>query len=321
MPKLDIIATINTHKADGALLDGLVRAGATIFRINGAHMRPAQIPTAVKVIRQCCGDRVKVLIDLPGNKIRTRDLVQTVTLKRGESFALDSVNFSLESFPKYLKRGDTVISSDGQLTMSVKEVAPERVIFLAECDGELLNNKGLHVPTAELGELPFLWELDRKIIEHSLSSGVDYAGFSFVRTPANIEEAKRALAGSSITPIFKLETKEATAPQALQSILSRAEIFAIDRGDLASEVGMASFPATFNRTLSAGLAAGKKMFVATQLFASMYERQLPFLSEVVEFHRLAHSGIAGIQLSEETAIGKHPFEVLAMIATLSSAPK
>jgi pyruvate kinase len=66
------------------------------------------------------------------------------------------------------------------------------------------------------------------------------------------------------------------------------------------------------------VAAGRKVFVATQLFMSMNDKHLPYLSEVIEFHRVAHAGIVGIQLSEEIAIGHHPLEVLELIATLTA---
>ena len=62
---------------------------------------------------------------------------------------------------------------------------------------------------------------------------------------------------------------------------------------------------------------GRTVFVATQLFASMVDHNLPYLSEVIEFHRLANSGIRGVQLSEEIAVGRHPLEVLKLIAALT----
>lgn len=317
MKKLEIIATINTHKITREFLRQLVEHGATIMRMNGAHVRPPDIPKAVKLIREHCGHDAKILVDLPGNKIRTSGLLQSVALRSGETFELEARNFSYAGFIDYLEAGDAVTSSDGQLTMAVEKVQADRVVFIALCDGELLNNKGLHLPAKSLAHLPFLFDRDREILAHALPCDIDYAGFSFVRTPENVDEARSALAGSAMVPIIKLETKEGTEPAALEAILSRASTFLIDRGDLASEVGMAHFPATFNRTLAKALAGGGKVFVATQLFASMYEHNLPHLSEVMEFHRLARTGITGVQLSEEIAIGKHPLEVLKMISTLT----
>ena len=317
MSKLEIIATINTHKITRAFLRQLVENGATIMRMNGAHVRPPDIPKAVGLIREHCGRDAKILVDLPGNKIRTSGLLQNVALKNGETFELESRNFSYPGFIDYLKAGDAVTSSDGQLSMAVEKVHADRVSFTALCDGELLNNKGLHLPAKSLAHLPFLFDRDREILKHALPCDIDYAGFSFIRTPENVDEAHSVLAGSAMTPIIKLETKEGTEPAALDAILKRASTFLIDRGDLASEVGMTRFPMTFNRTLAKALASGGKVFVATQLFASMYEHNLPHLSEVMEFHRLARTGIVGIQLSEEIAIGKHPLEVLKIIAALS----
>lgn len=314
---LDVITTINTHTIDDRFLNELVIHGASVMRVNGAHVRPDQIPRAVELIRSACGRAVRILVDLPGNKVRTRGLPQDVTLHRGERFELGAEHFSVETFLRCLKEGDVVVSSDGQLTMVVEAVDPERVSFLALCDGRLLNNKGVHLPRASLVDMPLLLEEDRALLDASVRSGVDFVGFSFVRTAEDAEAAYRVLDGTGVTPIIKLETKEATALETVDAILARAEIVLIDRGDLASEVGIAAFPLVFNRTLEKAVAVGRTVFVATQLFASMVDHNLPYLSEVIEFHRLANSGIRGVQLSEEIAVGRHPLEVLKLIAALT----
>lgn len=316
MKELQIIATINTNKITNEFLQKLLNRGANIFRLNGAHVKVEDIGSVVGKIRRVCGKNVEILIDLPGNKIRTSGLYQSIALRNGEKFELRYNNFNFDSFIRFLNVDDIVISSDGQLKMIVSDVRSDKVIFEALCDGKLLNNKGIHVQKGNLAEMPFLFEKDREIIKESKKYNIDYAGFSFVRTPYNVKEAFDLIGASPIKPIIKLETREATNKENLSEILKLAEYFLIDRGDLASEVGVTRFPRIFNNTMTEAVEKGKKLFVATQLFASMYENYLPYLSEVIEFHRLANSGIEGIQLSEEIAVGKHPFEVLELIKSI-----
>jgi pyruvate kinase len=315
--RLEIIATINTHKIGRRFLGELVEHGVTIMRLNGAHVLQDQIPKAVALIRECCGRDARVLLDLPGNKIRTSGLLESVSVKNGERFELEAKNFNVESFVRHLKEGDVVVSSDGQLKMVVETLVSDRVSFVSLCDGELLNNKGIHLERGRLADTPFLFERDRALLAAGVAVGIDYVGFSFVRTAENAREACRLLEGTGVAPILKIETREATEPDALDAILATTDRFLIDRGDLASEVGVLQFPSVFNRTLEKAVAGGRQVFVATQLFASMCDHNLPYLSEVIEFHRLAHSGIVGIQLSEEIAVGKHPVEVLRLIAALT----
>jgi pyruvate kinase len=124
------------------------------------------------------------------------------------------------------------------------------------------------------------------------------------------------LKGTNIKPIVKLETKEASEQENLNKILTVADTFLIDRGDLLSEVGLIRFPNIFNMLLKATKDSKKSIFIATQLFGSMYQHNVPFLSEIMEFHRLLKENITGVQLSEETAIGLHPFAVLEVIKNL-----
>lgn len=314
---LDIIGTVNLDEVSPEFLSALVEHGVTIFRLNGAHVPPSRIGEAVALIRRACGDEVKVLVDLPGTKIRTTGLRERVVLKKGDEFELEAGNFTMEAFVRALKVGDVLLSSDGQLKLTVEALPPGRIRLAAQCDGALLDNKGVHLQRETPSEVPFLVERDRLILAEAVKARVDYAGFSYVRSPDDVDEAHRVLAGTGIAPFIKLETREATTPETLEAILPRASVFLIDRGDLASEVGIAQFAPTFIATMTRALAAGKTLFVATQLFMSMCDKELPYLSEVVEFHRLVVAGIAGIQLSEETATGRHAIEVLRLIARLT----
>ena len=53
----------------------------------------------------------------------------------------------------------------------------------------------------------------------------------------------------------------------------------------------------------------------------MEQKPVPLISEVVDLHRTINTGISGIQLSEETAIGKYPAECVELVFNiLNSTP-
>ena len=313
MAKLDIIATINTVKATEDYIQSLIQHGATILRLNGAHILLENLPGAVAFLREAGKGKAAVMIDIPGSKIRTKNIFRPIALRQGETLVLERSNFNFESFIDYVEAGDALASTDGQLTLLIQEKTAEKMSLTAQCDGVLLDGKGVHATEKRLTGMPLFSERDKKIVEICKDTQVDYAGISFARSPLDIHEANAAFAESGVKPIIKIETKEAAAPETLDAFLDAHELFNIDRGDLASEVGMFRFPEVFTRVQEAAIQKRKKLFVATQLFASMYENKIPYLSEIVEFYRLANAGIQGIQLSDETAVGKYPLEVLRLI--------
>ena len=81
------IVTVGPSILDEKKLKNIDSYGDCIYRINGAHVDANQ---ALKLIERVKGilPNSKVMIDLPGNKIRTADLPEPIRLVRGEYFDL-----------------------------------------------------------------------------------------------------------------------------------------------------------------------------------------------------------------------------------------
>jgi len=313
MRQFDITGTINPRTVNEKFLVDLHHAGVTIFRINGAHIDPSDIPEISKLIKKSLKNKVKIQVDLEGSKIRTKNIYEPISIKKGKSVELKQTNFSHPDFFSILDNGDMMISSDGQLELTVEKITKEKVILNSRCDGFLQNNKGIHLATKSLAHLPVFTEKDKIFIEYIKQNHIDYAGISFVRSPEQVKEVISTFSNSLVKPVIKLETKEATQTDSLKQILALHDTFSIDRGDLISEVGLIPFYKIFNHTLEECLSHKKRIFVATQIFASMVNHNKPYISELMEFQRLYQADISGIQLSEEIAIGKYPFEILRLI--------
>ena len=65
----------------------------------------------------------------------------------------------------------------------------------------------------------------------------------------------------------------------------------------------------------------KKVFLATQFLTNMIDKPIPSIAEVISLYSTFKTGIYGIQLSEETAIGKYPLECLKVIEKILSEIK
>lgn len=303
---LDIIVTLNHHLLGKETLQNFIEHGATHFRINGSHVLPEDVPQYTKAIKNAVGDGIKILLDLPGNKIRTNNILQPIVLKAGKEFDLRADQFNYPGFISFLKPDDQVLANDSRYLFTVKQVQNHAVTFVSKTDGQLFGNKGVHL-TRSYPDLPILFERDLQLIEQAKKYAVTHLGVSFVRTAEDVR-AVRQEASSNLELVVKIET--AKAIENLDEILNEAEEFLVDRGDLSCDVGLETIERYQKQILHRAKQKGKKIFFATQFLTSMVESETPLIAEVSALADAFNCGVHGIQLSEETAIGKNPFAVL-----------
>lgn len=309
MSTFEVIATISDRVAAPDRLKGFVDRGATILRINGAHASEQDAARLIRTIRESVGHRAKILVDLPGNKIRTANLRHPLTVEAGETFRLEAGHFNYPGFLAHLKPGDALIASDGRLRFIVEACTEEQATLTPVFGGVLETNKGVHL-VGHHPPLPFLFAHDHALIQVAKEQGADFVGLSYVRQASQVEEARNLLQGSPVEFICKIETREAC--DELDRILPLTKYVLVDRGDLSSEIGLYRMPRMERLIASHAAEQGVKMYVATQILYNMVRYPIPLMAEVSALHDLA-TYADGLQLSDETAIGQYPFEALEVV--------
>ncbi len=291
-------------------LRSIHESGTCIYRINGAHVNPKDLQTIIDQIRQII-PQAKLMIDLPGNKIRTANLADPIRLVKGESFNLYSNQVNFPGFYQYVTIGDTVLANDSLFTLEIIEKNETTLKLLSHSDGLLQTNKGLHVRGIHR-TIPFLFEKDQQLIQGAIAANLEFISLSFVRNAADIQEALNLIPNTSpVKVISKIETQSAL--DHLDDILSMVEHINVDRGDLSSETGVLGLPDAVEKIVQKGKKAKKKIFLATQFLKNMEINPVPLLSEVSDLYQTLKKGINGIQLSEETAVGRHPVECVKLV--------
>ena len=276
-----------------------------LFRINGAHGNSETIKRDIEKIRTIGG---KILIDLPGNKIRTANFEYGfIEVERGERFEIFFDNFNYKEFYKHIEVGDVVLANDSIFRFEVVDIDMKKrtIVFLSHSTGKLLSNKGFHIKGVSK-DLPFLFEKDKELIALANEYEIDFVGLSFVRNAQDVQTAKELVKNSTI--IAKVETLSAV--ENLDDILEEVEYILIDRGDLSTDVGLLEVPYFQQKIIKKAQLYNKKVFLATQFLKSMEENPIPTFPEIIDLYNSLNSGIYGIQLSEENAIGKYPKECL-----------
>ena len=285
-----------------------------IYRINGAHGTVSDIEEYILKIQKQIPE-AKILMDLPGNKVRTAGFKEGyLDISENKEFTIGFTQMNYTNFYSHLKIGDTVWANDSIFKFTVKSIDEKnkQIIFLSHSTGRLLNNKGMHVRGIH-EHIPFLFEKDKGLIGLANKHNLAYVGLSFVRTRSDVIEAKKLITSDSII-ISKIET--VAAVDNLVDILNEVEHILIDRGDLSTEIGLAKVPAYQQYIIDKAVFYGKKVFLATQFLKSMEHNPIPTIPEVIDMYNTLKSGIYGIQMSEETAVGKYPKNCLDTIIGL-----
>lgn len=279
-----------------------------IYRINGAHGDIADIEAYIKKIRGQVPD-ADILMDLPGNKVRTKNLGKGIVLEKGKEFVIKNDNFNYIDFYRHLQPGMTAWANDSIFEFEVVEAGPEGIKFLSKSEGVLISNKGVHVRGIH-DKMPFLFEKDKQLIELANQYGLDFVGLSFVRTAEDVKEAKGMLK-SKTQVISKIETIDAV--KNINEILQLVKFILVDRGDLSTDISIEKVPRYQRFIIEKALFYDVKVFLATQVLKNMETKPIPTIGEIEALYEIYKSSAYGVQMSEETAVGKYVKECVDML--------
>ncbi|HEX5756680.1 MAG TPA: pyruvate kinase [Arenimonas sp.] len=319
-----ILATLGPATDAPGVLDGLVRAGVNVVRMNFSHGTPEQHAARVQAVREASqrqGREVGILADLQGPKIRIEKFAAgKVQLKAGQRFTLvcradapdgdaTQVGMSYLGLVNDVHPGDTLLLDDGLMAVQVLSVEGELIHTEVLTDGELSNRKGLNRLGGGLG-LDALTEQDKEHIRIAASLGVDFIAVSFCRSAADMEEA-RALAraaGSDAHLVAKIERAEAITN--LVEITEASDVVMVARGDLGVEIGDAELPGLQKKIIRTALELNRTVITATQMLQSMVDNPIPTRAEVLDVANSVIDGTDAVMLSAETASGLYPVKAV-----------
>jgi len=201
----------------------------------------------------------------------------------------------------------------------VREVARERgrhIPIIIDLPGPRVQEEGSH--TYNRSAVSALTEQDRVFIRFAVAQGVDYIAVSFVGSPDDIRECKAFVKGLGGNQKIIAKIERAVALESLGAIIAEADAVMVARGDLGNEVPLEQIPFVQERIIRESKLAGKPVITATQMLLSMVNSPVPTRAEVTDVTNAILEGSDAIMLSEESAIGKYPVEVIAMMERIAA---
>ena len=252
MRRTKIVCTIGPASSSEKMIEGLIRAGMNVARLNFSHGDYASHRRVIRTIRKLerkLAAPVAILQDLPGPKIRigamagdrvrlqTRGrLVLTTRKVLGSELAVP-VNFP--GLAQAVKKGDPILLGDGEIELEALQVGKNDIQCRIVVGGILGSHKGIHFPRSSLN-IRALTAEDKKDLAFGIANKVDLVALSFVRNSQDILYARREMhkLGANIPLIAKIEKHEALDD--LDTILQNVDGIMVARGDLGLEIAQAA---------------------------------------------------------------------------------
>jgi pyruvate kinase len=326
MARTKLVCTLGPASASPSLVQGLVRAGTSVFRLNFSHGDAADHARMVGLIRDAedaTGKPLAVLVDLPGPKVRLRAMQpDPFTFRPGQRFDLHPESggdgrgaaTTHDALAGDLRVDDRVLLADGAVELTVTAIDGDRIQTKCIAGGTVRSGQGVNVPAERLG-LPAVTDRDREGLARALDLGVDFVAQSFVRAPSDVRELRAAMGDRYVPIIAKIETRPAVDD--IDGILVEADAVMIARGDLGVELPMEQIPLIQKQLIRAARAAGRPAIVATQMLESMIHASRPTRAEANDVANAVLDGADAVMLSGETAVGEHPFEAASTASTIA----
>ena len=328
MKKTKILATVGPSSDKKEVIEGLIKAGVNVFRLNFSHGDHAYHTKTLKTIREVekkLGKKVGVLQDICGPKIRVGKLEEDFLLKEGDTVIfsrkmivgkkLEEGKYALSiNQPEVLdlvKVGEYIYLYDGNISVKVVKIA-DTIETVVENGGKLSSNKGVNFPNTILN-LEIITPKDKKDLEWGAKNGVDFVALSFVQNENDVLKGKRLLKkfGSKAQVIAKIEKFDAVMN--IDAILKVSDGVMVARGDLGIEVPYYKVPSIQKKIIRKANAASKPVITATQMLLSMAERHMATRAEISDVANAVLDGTDAVMLSEESAIGKDPVNVVTVM--------
>lgn len=276
---IEIITTINTENVTTKLLQEMLEAGSTIFRFNMSH---AELEATNSIIQE----------------------IGKITTKTDKSVKI------MIDLPGPEIRVVNLLHNQQLPANSTLKVyfQPHNQHCHFSIPGKPLHRE-------------FLSDSDKEIIKATASLQLDFYALSFASSASDVQEFVSFYNSLKLEhqPFILTKFENAKALANINEIIAISDYLYIARGDLGIEVSIPALPSLQKFIGSKCKAQNKPFFIATQMMDSMINNPFPTRAEVSDVANAAFEGAAGVTLSSETSIGKHPLAAIQWMKKIIEA--
>jgi pyruvate kinase len=324
-----ILATLGPASHEIEIIEGLIKAGANMFRLNfshGSHEYHLETLNNIRTAMKNVGKTVGILQDISGPKVRIGDVKEPFELhrddiitflkddmigyKRGDKDYVVSINYP--DILDKVKINEYIYLYDGTIRAKVIETG-ETVKARIENHGILGSKKGVNFPNTVI-DIDVITIKDEKDIAWGVENQVDYFAISFVQNAKDMKKARGLLNGYKGKLIAKIEKFDAV--ENIDEIIEESDGIMVARGDLGIEVPYYDVPTIQKMLIKKANAVGIPVITATQMLLSMTQNERATRAEISDVANAVLDGTDVVMLSEESAVGEDPINVVDTMSNI-----
>ena len=319
----EIFGTLGPACGRVEMIERMFAEGMTGMRLNTSHSGLKESEPLLDVFWQAAGRagvRPELLIDMQGPEVRTGILARPLCLEPSAQtvFASHAGEQPPAGGPvipvdghvlAVMEPGDHILLDDGRMELVITASGPQVTARVLR-GGLLQSKKSLKIVDRALSG-PVMTSLDRENIRLAKDYGVTALMQPFVTDGEQLSQVRTELGKYQMDHIrvfAKIENR--TGMDHIRDIMSGADMIVIARGDLGNDMPLWELPAAQKTLSETCRKAGKPFLVVTQLLASMVQNPYPTRAEVSDIFHAVTDGAAAVMVTNETAVGDHPVEVI-----------
>ncbi len=324
-----ILATLGPASDSVEEIEKLINAGTNLFRLNfshGSHEYHLNTLKNIRIAMKNLNRTVGVLQDISGPKVRVGDLQNQFKLKKGDiiTFLKEEIvgykksegNYVVSiNYPKILEKikiGEYIYLYDGTIRAKVIKNG-EAIKAVIENHGVLSSKKGVNFPNTAIN-IDVLTKKDKEDIAWGVKNKVDFFAISFVQNAQDILNVKKLLGSYLGRIIAKIEKFDAV--ENIDEIIKVSDGLMVARGDLGIEVPYYEVPTIQKSLIKKANENAIPIITATQMLLSMTTSERATRAEVSDVANAVLDGTDIVMLSEESAIGEDPANVVETMSNI-----
>ena len=323
LKKTKIVCTMGPSTEKQEIIENLLNSGMNVARFNFSHGDHAEHGNRINLVKaagKATGKTVSLMLDTKGPEMRLGKFaagkVQLVAGKKliltaDQDFVGDEtkVAVSHKGLCTEVKPGDTILLSDGLVSLTVEEIQGTDIVTTIMNSGILGTLKRVAAPGVSVN-LPPLSDRDVKDVIFGISQDMDFIAASFVQRAADVHAIRKVITDNNgkMEIISKIENMEGV--DNIDEIIEASDGIMVARGDLGVEIPAEDVPLIQKMIINKCNAAGKPVIVATQMLESMINNPRPTRAEASDVANAIMDGTDAIMLSGETASGDYPEEAV-----------
>jgi len=318
---INIYGTIGPSVKNKEILKEMLNKGMNGIRLNLSHESLIDAKEEILILQEAIKETnidCKLLIDLTGRELRVGNLIKPI------EFIKNSTNYlSLESLLidknlyKYFEPNKIVLFDDSKIAIKIIDKIDDVLTIDVIREGTLNKRKSIKIENTDI-KLNALSNSDIENLKHAKEFNVYAIMVPFVNNKEDLIELKNELKKLDLEylKIFS-KIENSNGVKNIDEIIDYSDTIVIARGDLGNEYPLYILP-KIQKHISTKCNEKKKDFmVVTEMLKNMIENPIPSRAEVLDIFNACLDNAKYLMVTNETAIGKYPIDVIDYLSKTS----